>query len=628
MLTGLSAAAARLRLALTRGLSRLGFREESFLLGLSVAIGIVTGAAAVGFHELIGWIRDRLYLHVASDFLYGRGLPLLVVFPALGGLLVGIISRYIVRAREGHGVIDVMESVVKTSGFVKPRVAIEKIVTAAITIGTGGSAGAEGPIVQIGAAIASGFGSLFRIARQHMPILTGCGCAAGISAIFNAPIGGVLFTLEVILQDFSIRTFTPVVVASVIANVTTRAIFAHFGIQFAAILHVIPMSGAAANRPVLDWGQVGNFVALGLICGIVGVALTRMMHLAEAQFGKLKRLGPLRPALGGTMLGLLGVIYVMIFGWLLLGQAKPFAFTHYPMPAFFGDGYGVITRLLDGQFYAQSMPSRWLLLLVFLCFAKIAGTCLTLGSGGSGGIIAPSLFLGATAGAVLGMLLRASGWFTFVQPELYAVAGMGAALAAVVHAPLASTLICFEVTEDYKVMVPALLACVISTGFARVLFRDSIYTLTLRLRGVRVGTSADLSLLRRMTVEQVDLDPAIALRTTDPFQKVLDLTVDSGATDFPVVDEQGVYVGMITADDIKTALIEREAVPLLLAGEIMRPEIPTVRNTDDLLSVLDKFSRYDLAHLPVTVSGSSGRIVAMISRKSLMQRHQRALAES
>ena len=331
------------------------------------------------------------------------------------------------------------------------------------------------------------------------------------------------------------------------------------------------------------------------------------------------------------MLGALGIVYVLVFGRLVFGQLKPFNFEHYPMPAFFGDGYGVITRLLSGEFYQQAggaLFGQWMLLLVFLLVAKILATCLTLSSGGSGGIIAPSLFLGATAGAVLGMLLQATGWFAHVEPRLYALVGMGAVLAAVVHAPLASMMICFEVTEDYKVLVPAMLACVIATGFARLLFRDSIYTLTLRLRGVRMGTNADLSLLRRLTVEQVGLEPATVVRRGDPFQKVLDLSADTGATDFVVADDQGAYAGLLTAEDIKTALLQREAIPLLLAGELMRTDVPPVRNSDDLLSVLDQFARHDVARLPVMLAGDSGRVVAMISRAGLMRRHQKALAET
>src|SRR5687768_16313721 len=255
MIRALRASATRFRLIAGRILTRLGLGDESFLILLAFVVGVVTAAAAVGFHELIDAVRELCYIDLERRFdLYRKHLWMLVMIPAAGGLAVGIISRMVHRRGEGASVVDVMESVGRSSSGVRPLNAIEKIVTSAITIGTGGSPGAEGPIVTIGAAIASGVGQLFSVARQHMPVLTGCGTAAGISAIFNAPIGGVLFTLEVILQDFSIRTFTPVVLASVIANVTTQAIFrqVHNIPEYQAIF---AMPWEAGMHLTLNWGD-------------------------------------------------------------------------------------------------------------------------------------------------------------------------------------------------------------------------------------------------------------------------------------------------------------------------------------------------------------------------------------
>jgi len=501
MITWLQIFGLRVRLITNGALRRLGLSEEHFLIPVAVLIGICTAFAAVAFHELIYRLRDLFYVWRGPENLYGRDIWLLAVIPAAGGLVVGLHTHFS-RRREGHGVIDVIESVIRSTGFVHPRVALEKILTSGVTLGTGGSAGAEGPIVQIGAAISSGIGSIFRVSRQQMPIVIGCGAAAGISAIFNAPIGGVFFTLEVILFDFSLRTFTPVVVAAVIANVTTHGIFQFLGEgEYQAIL-AIP-SWAQMGHKFIDWGQILNFAALGIVCGAIGVSFTRLMLLAEARFAKLQSLGYWRPALGGLILGVSGIIYVLIFGRILLGQLKPFDSNLYPMPAFFGDGYGIIRQFLDSAYYTTHTGWELLLLLGFLLLAKILGTCVTLASGGSGGIIAPSLFMGATAGALCGIVLRSTGFFPTLQPEIYALVGMGAVLAAVVHAPLASILIVFELTRDYSVMVPAMLACVVSASVARVMFRDSIYTHALRARGVQVGGVSDMNLHCLMRVEQV-----------------------------------------------------------------------------------------------------------------------------
>jgi CIC family chloride channel protein len=631
MHTDVTEPAARLRAGVTRILARLGFRDDSFLLILAVIVGMITAAAAVGFHELILLVRDQLYYRAGEQYLYrGKGMFLLIAFPTAGGLIVGLIGRYIFHVREGHGIVDVMESVVRSSGFQSPIVALEKIITAGITIGSGGSAGAEGPIVQIGAGIASGIGQLFRVARSQMPVLIGCGSAAGISAIFNAPFGGVLFTLEVILQDFSIRAFTPVVVASVIAQVSELLLFKllHHAQEFHPIFDVSP--DAIRTHEALQWGQVGNFVLLGLFCGLVGLSLTRLMFWSENKFDLLKIPRIFKPAIGGALLGIMGVLYVIIFGWLVLKVTKPVPFSAYPMPAFFGDGYGFIEQLLKPAYYTlhDVNAGKILVLLACLCGLKILATCATLGSGGSGGVIAPSLFLGATVGAVMGALLQRLGWFESIHPEVYALVGMGAALAAVVHAPLASILICFEVTEDYKVMVPAMLACVVATTVARLLYPDSIYTMSLRTRGIRMGGSGDRAILRRLSVEQVTLEPASVVHGNDPFQKILDLTAGTGATNFVVVEPDGSYRGMVVSDDIQMALLDREAIPLLVVDEMIRVDLPVVKHTDDLGMVLEAFSRHEVSHLPVTMNSRPNHVIGLISRSGLMRRYQQVLAEA
>jgi CIC family chloride channel protein len=616
----LSAPGGRLRVLLTRSLNRYGFNDDAFLLLMSVVIGTITGGAAVAFHELINLIRDQMYGRSGEEaFLYhGHGKWLLMLLPAFGGLAVGVISKYIFRTREGHGIVDVVESVVRSSGFQKPTVAIEKILTSAITIGSGGSAGAEGPIVQIGAAIASGVGQLFRVARTQMPILTGCGCAAGISAIFNAPFGGVLFTLEVILQDFSIRSFTPVVLASVIAQVTVQETFqlAHHAEAYRAIFAMPQID--VARHTLLSWDQVGNFLILGILCGIIGSIFTRSMYWSEHAFSRLKINKAVRPAIGGLILGAMGFLYIFIPGH------KPFDYAYYSMPAFYGDGYGIIQHMLQADFYS-GMTGSITALLVLLVAIKIVGTAVTLGSGGSGGVIAPSVFVGATAGAVVGHLLQRSHWFIGVQPELYSLVAMGAVLAAVVHAPMASILICFELTQDYKVMLPAMLACIIAVAVARSIYPDSVYTASLRTRGVRQGNTGDFVLLRRITVEQIPLEPVSVVTDSDPIQHVLDLSAMTSTYEFVVADAHGRYEGMVLASAMNPVLMDRDAVPLLVVGDVMRIDIPPVRTTDDLAAVFDAFSAHDVSHLPVCTPSNSDHIIGLISRSALIRKYQEAL---
>jgi chloride channel protein, CIC family len=618
-------AAVRFRVLTTRLFMRLGFREDSFFIVIAVLVGVVTAGAAVLFHELIVRLRHLLFALPGEQWLYGRGMFMLVLIPTAGGLVVGVLAKLVFKVKGIHGLVDVMESVIRSKGFIKPTVAVEKILTSGITIGTGGSVGAEAPIVQIGAAIASGFGRLFALSRQVMPLVVGCGSAAGISAIFNSPIGGVLFTLEVILQDFSIRTFAPVVVASVIANVTTKAVLHAMGHHYEAIF-ALP-DWLIRTQPDAGWQQLPYFLFLGIGCALVAVLFTRMMIRLEHAFHRIKLPAFSKPALGGLLVGLMGVVYVLVFGRILLGQSKPIDFDTYPMPAFFSDGYGAMQPMLYGSFYTQWSSGYLLAFLAALLGLKIVAACITVSSGGGGGIIGPALFMGAVFGGFLGAILRLAGADN-VHPEVFALVGMGAVLAAVVHAPMASILILLELTQDYKLTLPTMFAVVTAVGAAKMLFRDSIYTMVLRERGVHVGDTSDLVLLRRLSVEQVPLDPAATLSGHESIANVLEQIEETGATDFVVLDEKGRYAGMLVAEDLLGAMRHHEASPLLIVHDLVRKDIPTVRHSDDLAAVLDRFAAFEVDHLPVMADHAPNHVIGMLSRRSLIRRYREGIKGS
>lgn len=628
MLSLIQQTALRLRVGTDRILARFGLAEHAILVPLAVVIGVLTSGLAVAFHELIAWVRNVLFKSsISAEVLYGAGLPLLILLPTLGGLVVGLFNHFVTRGKPGHGVVDVIEMVLRSRGRINPLVALEKILTSAVTIGSGGSAGAEGPIVQIGAGVSSGVGQFLQISRAHLSALIGCGTAAGISAIFGAPIGGVLFTLEVILLDFSIRAFTPIVLSSVIAYVSTRRVF--------ELIHgpdharaIFQMAHDAASATSLNWEGVPSVVLLGIACGLVGVVLTLAMYRSEASFARLPVKPYLRPAAGGAMLGLMGVAYVLIFGWLMLGTHKPFDFAAYPMPAFFGDGYGVIEQILGGRFNERLTGWNLVLLLAFLILAKIVGTCMTLGSGGSGGVIAPSLFLGAVTGALVGLVVGRLGWSAGLSPAFFALIGMGAVLAAVVHAPLASILILMEVTDERDVVLPAMLACVVATGAARLVSRDSIYSAALRRRGVLVGSGSDVALLRRITVDSLELEPVHTFPVSAPLTELLKtFKDDDDEHDRVLTDAGGIYAGMAVAEDVRTAMLQDEVVPYLLVEDLARVDVPTVCTSDDLAAVFDAFGRHDVSRLPVVLPNRPGRVVGLISRKQLMRRYHDTLLE-
>lgn len=605
-------------------LASLGVREDVLLNPVAVVIGLLTAVLAVAFHQLIEVLKHRLYENRSSESLYGNGLWMLVAIPAAGGLVVGLVTRFVLRTKEGHGVVDVIESVMRTRGFVRPVTAIEKILTSAITIGSGGSCGAEGPIIQIGAAVSSAVGRFLSISRHRMPLLVGCGVAAGISSIFHAPIGGVLFTLEIILHDFSVRTFVPVVVASVVANVATQALMGYIDPHGYQAIFWAPAHLFGSDFSV-SWAQAVQFALLGVMCGVVGATQTKLMTLGERAFAPMKVLGPARPMVGGAILGLMGVAYVVVFSH-LLHAPKPIPFDQYPMPAFFGDGYGVIQSILQGSFGEGMSVKMTVTLLLSLIVLKLLGTTVTLCSGGSGGVIAPSLLLGATSGLLVGITLRGMG-VTSALPEAMALVGMGAVLAAVVHAPLASILIVFELTQSPGVIVPAMLTVVVAHGMARILIRDSVYTSGLRQRGL-TPEAADMSMLRKFAIDHLPLLPILPLRHTDPIQRALDLSAETDRVHFVVTDPAGAYMGMLTSTEIRQVLIDDAAIPLLTVGEVMRTDVHPVRHTDNLAHLFEKFVHHDVEALPVGLDADPTRTIGIVTRDSLMKHYQKRLREN
>jgi len=290
------------------------------------------------------------------------------------------------------------------------------------------------------------------------------------------------------------------------------------------------------------------------------------------------------------------------------------------MPAFFGNGYPAIEQALGENVHSLAIGS-----LIALFFWKLIATCLTLGSGGSGGVFAPSLLMGTSLGAAFGMGMQKIGLIDATSVNAYALVGMAAVVAGTTHAPLMAIVMVYEITREPKVILPVMFAAIIATAGAQLMLRDSIYTLKLRRRGVRIGTATDLTILRRIAVTDVQQQPVYFVHSEDPLQVLIDRAGETDATDFVVVDEQSVYQGMALGSDVHTALLQPEAVSLLVVGDLLRPNVPTVRPSETLDVVLDKFSRSDTTALPVTREEDDLRVESLISRRDVMRRYQEEL---
>jgi CIC family chloride channel protein len=638
----------RARRGVERLMGRLGqlwATPERTLTVLAILIGVTTGVGATGFAALIRlaeWVYFG-HLGVWLDSL-GLGLILLPLLPASGALLVGLITYYYAPEAEGHGVPEVMDAIVRKRGRIRPRVTAAKAVASALTIGSGGSAGTEGPIIQIGSAIGSSFGQWLRVSPADMRVLIGCGAAAGISSIFNAPIAGVLFAMEVLLRDVSLRSFVPIIVAAVLSSTVTQAILGHNQ----AIFPVPAMLTEEGLGPAYEffWYEIGNYAVLGVVCGLVAVAFIRLLYKVEDGFHAAPLHPVVRPVVGGVLVGLLSVGLLLAapnrvpnvqpgriiqesptgVGGEVDAKASAEEAKKHP-PPIMSNGYPVIRQTLEPAAYTTRSVvqwSAWVLLLLWL--GKLAVTSITLGSGGSGGVFAPSLFLGATIGGAFGMLLQATGFFGVTSPGAYALVGMAAVVAATIHAPLTSTLILFEMTQDYKVILPIMLASVAALTVANRLEPASIYTMKLLRRGVRYGAAAVTRVLQHIYVRDIPREPAFEVLANDPVNTMVALARDSQAVDFVVVDGDGKYVGMVADEDLRIALLEPEAIPLLIASELVRKDVPTVRLDETLDTVVDKFTRSDVQHLPTIDPNDPHRVEGLLNRVVVMNRYHHALA--
>lgn len=601
----------RLQATLRRFSAAIGFERDWYLILIAAVIGILMGGVAYAFITPLHWIEEWAATHDdRSWFIW-----LVPIVPVIGALLAGYVLNRMGVSGRGPGVSTVLYSVHREKSRMGVLVAPRKWIASTLTIGSGGSAGAEGPIVTIGAAVGSNVGRWLKTNPQTTGTLLGCGAAAGIAAVFNAPFAGIFFVMEIILRDYSLRTFTPIVIAAVVSAAWTQDILG----TNEPLFGVGPDILADGGRFTLL--EIPNFLMLGLVCGTAAPIFVRVLFWTDGLFARLRVHDVFKPAIGAAMLGVLGLGYVFAF--------QPES----SMPAFFGNGYPVTGEFLTADFYSEEglngelKPIGGLLLaLISIALLKGIATCLTIGSGGAGGLFAPSLLMGAGIGGAFGTVVYSMGWFEAAHPAQYALVGMAAMIAAQTHAPLTGILIVYEITRSYEIILPLMLAAVIATILSRLVTRDNVYSWKLSRMGLRLGRMSDLTILRRLSVSDVPLVDPVIVTPEESAQRLLDLSEEYATSDFVVADGGGHYLGMVVGADLRTALLEREAIPLLLVGELQRDDLPVVTEDETLDVVLDKFSRHDVHSLAVVdQTDDEGAPIGLITRDRLMRRYHQAL---
>ncbi len=572
-------------LAKIPNLHRLRANEHAIMAFLGIVVGLAGGFGAVGFRHLIGLFQQLAYGGKEDLLELVINLPWVyrVAIPTIGGLVVGPLVYFFAREAKGHGVPEVMEAVALKGGVIRKRVVVVKSLASAICISTGGSVGREGPIVQIGSAIGSILGQVMKVSADRMRTLVGCGAAAGIAATFNAPIAGSMFALEVILGDFGLATFSPIVISAVVATAVSR----HF-------LGNIPAFIVPAYELVSAW-EFPLYLALGIFCAFVGVTFTKTLYRIEDIFDDFKFPEYLKGIIGGLILGVASLVF----------------------PQILGVGYGAIDMALMQQM-------AWWLMLA-LVVVKILATSITIGSGGSGGIFAPSLFLGAMAGGFFGAVVHSLLPGVTAHPGAYSIVGMGAVVSATTHGPLAAILILFEMTGDYKIILPLMLACIIATIASGQLLRDSIYTLKLARRGVDLKQGKEVNVLKSMFVKDVMNVNVETVPEALPLEKMAEQISKSKFNSFPVLDEQNRLIGILSFNDYCEAIYDEDLKDLVVAKDLATTELVTVSSKDNLYTALEKISSKDYAVLPVVDAEDPSKLEGVVSRRDIIGAYNKAV---
>lgn len=586
---------------------RLGLERSWSLLIIAAMVGMVMGLAALAFIGPIQWLEGALErLGREQGHL---GLMLVLCAPVAGAAATSVVYLLFPLPSRGHGVTWVLYAVSRERSQLPPRLAVRQWLASTATIGSGGSAGPEGPMVSIGATIGSAVGRRLGASPTEMTTLLGCGAAAGIAAVFNAPLAGIFFVLEVLLRDFSLRTFMPIVFASVLGTATAQTV-----LDSRRPIFGIGPGFFEGAPPTFTVAQVPSFILLGAVVGVTAVAVVRIMRFAHGPFSRLPGARRFGPVWGAALLSLLGGAYILM------------APHNEGAPPFYGAGYSTVRMLLEPSWYAgggAGSPGLISVALVLVLWAalKTIATAFTFGSGGAGGLFAPSLVLGAMIGGSFGAMASGLGVIPGAHPPSFALVGMACMVAATTHAPLTGVLLVYELTQSPQLMLPLILAAAVAVLIGRRLDRDSVYTSELRALGVRLGPSGDLTVLRGLSVGDLTLSAAAEVRAEDDGERLLDITERSHVDELVLVDADGAYQGMITAGDLRAALVFREALPLLHAGEIARRDIPALLPDESLDVALDRFGRHDVQSLAV-VDPATRRVLGMASRARLMHRYQ------
>lgn len=569
--------------------------ERSFLILLALIVGILCGFAALLLKWLIHLVSSLLTSHISVN----QGNFLYLILPAIGILLTVLFVRYFVKTNISHGVTRVLYSISQNKSRMKPHNMYTSLVASSITIGFGGSVGAEGPIVYTGAAIGSNIGQMFRLSPRILMILVGCGAAAGIAGIFKAPIAGLLFTLEVLMIDLTTVSVMPLLVAS-IAGATVAYIFTGFDLEF-LFLQSEPFST----------GTIPFVIILGIFCGMVSLYFTRSVNMME-NFFKHKVVNQWKKTIiGGVILAALVFL----------------------LPPLYGEGYSSINTLLgdnptsvaDGSiFYDERQSPIFLLLFVaMVILTKGFATSSTTGAGGIGGTFAPSLYLGCMSGFFFAFLVNHLGMGLDLSIKNFALMGMAGVMAAVMHAPLMAIFLTAEMTGGYQLFLPLLIVSAIAYGTIKLFEPYSIYTMRLAQRGELITHHKDKAVLTLLKISNVIETDFVKVTPRMNLGEMVHVISQSTRNLFPVVAHDGTFLGLVLLDDIRNIMFRTHLYKKMYVRRFMA--MPPAKIIDDMSmeDVMKIFDRTGAWNLPVV--DKEGKYLGFVSKSKIFNSYRRVL---
>lgn len=566
-------------------------KEKNFVLILAFVTGVICGFVALAFKWLIHFISSRLLI----DINIADGNYLYLIYPFIGILLVSLYVRYVVHDNISHGVTRVLYSISQNKSRLKPHNCYTAVISASVTIGFGGSVGAEGPIVSTGAAIGSNIGQWFRLSPRILMILVGCGAAAGISGIFKAPLAGALFTLEVLMLDMTTVSVMPLLIASITAA-TVSYVFSGYDFEFFFI-----------QSEAFVMQRIPYVILLGVLCGFASLYFIKVISFMENFYSSIKNPWK-RIAIGG------GIIAVLIFIF----------------PPLYGEGYGAITSMingdansvLNGSIFYDDRNTIWVIALYIglLCLTKAFATASTTGAGGVGGTFAPSLYMGCMTGYFFSYVLNLFGIGLSVKN--FALLGMCGLMSGVMHAPLMGIFLTAELTGGYELFLPLLIVSIISYCTIIAFEPYSIYAIRLAKRGELLTHHKDKSVLRLLKISSVIENDFKTVTPDMNLKQMVDVISQSNRNLFPVLDADNKLVGVVLLDDIRNIMFRPDLYKRMFVSKFMSMPPAMIEVGDSMENVMKTFDRTGAWNLPVV---ENGKYLGFVSKSKIFNSYRRVL---